>query len=652
MTRFLLIFCFFVCLTSLCAAQLPIINKGYADSISQLLQKEKNDSVKSKLNFLLFYSYLNTDTAKARQHLMEGRRYGQKYPLMFAQSYAHEGYYYINKDIPKSEAAYMKADSILIGQTSKDAYRIRSNAWQNYAVLQQMKDDDASYVDIVLNKAIPLGKLSGDSMLLGSEYANVANAFTNTEQYEKAEEYFNNALAILKPASKEPSRLLMVYFRTGENYINLGKYAEAKTILDSMKVLLAPYPGFEMYAGYYQVQGLYHHKMKQYDSALVSFDKGIESAGGVNGKYRIDELEVLKTETLVEQKNFAKAKELLLRLSKDEDLMSLGYTRLKIYGGLAASYAGLGNFSQAHSSLKQYSELSDSLFKTRFKRDINALEVKYKNAESQKEIIELKAKNEQTALSSKNAWLLTTLLASISIFLLVVIIFALLYYRSQKKLAARKLLEIEQQKELEVAKAMLDGEEGERRRLARDLHDGLGGMLAGVKMNLSGTANVTQDEKLFQVIHQLDNSVSELRRIARNMMPESLLNFGLETALKDMCELNFAPGLEIHFQSLGVQPNLPEKTQIIIYRIAQELLANAIKHSGANRIMLQCSQNENMFYLSIEDNGKGFDPKADRRKGLGWDNIRNRIEFLKGKIEIDSVIGEGTTINIELNVSE
>jgi len=652
MTRFLLIFCFFVGLTQLCHAQLPIINKGYADSVMQLLQKEKNDSIKARLNFLLFYSYLNTDTAKARQHLMEGRHYGRKYPLMFAQSYAHEGYYYIDKDIPKSEVAYMKADSILIGYTSKDAYRVRSNVWQNYAVLQQMKDDDAAYVDIVLNKAIPLGKLSGDSVLLGSEYSNVALAFTNTEQYEKAEEYFNNALAILKPASKEPSRLLMVYFRTGENYINLGKYAEAKNILDSMKVLLAPHPGFEMYTGYYQVQGLYHHKMKQYDSALISYDKGIEIAGGVNGKFRIDELELLKTETLVEQKSFAKARELLLRLSKDEGLMAIDYNRLKVYGGLAASYAGLGNFSQAHSSLKQYSELSDSLFKTRLKRDINALEVRYRNAENQKEIIELKAKNEQAALSSKNAWLLTTLLASVSVFLLIVTIFALLYYRSQRKLAARKLLEIEQQKELEVAKAMLDGEESERRRLARDLHDGLGGMLAGVKMNLSGTANVTQDEKLFQVIHQLDNSVSELRRIARNMMPESLLNFGLETALKDMCELNFAPGLEIHFQSLGVQPNLPEKTQIIIYRIAQELLANAIKHSGANRIMLQCSQNENIFYLSIEDNGKGFDPKASQRKGLGLDNIRNRIEFLKGKIEIDAVIGEGTTINIELNVSE
>lgn len=653
MTRFLLIICFFVCLATLCSAQLPLLKKGYVDSIEQVLQKEKNDSLKSKLHFILVYSYLaKGDTVKVLHHLMEGRKFGRKYPLMFAQSYAHEGYYYINKDIPRSQAAYMKADSILIGQTSKDAYRVRSNAWQNYAVMLQIQDDDAGYVEIVLNKAIPLAKLSEDSSLLGSEYGNVAVAFTNTEQYEKAEEYFNEALAILKPSAKEPTRLLMVYYRAGENYINLGKYAEAKKILDEMKVLLEPYPELELNAGYYLVEGLYRHKMKQYDSALVSYDKGIASAGGVNGKYRIDELEILKTETLVEQKSFAKAKDLLLRLSKDEDLMSTDLNRLKVYQGLAASYEGLGNYSLAHSLLKQYSELNDSLHKVRMARDINALEVKYKNAESQKEIISLKAKNEQTALSSKNAWLLTTLLASISIFLLVVIIFALSYYRSQKKLATRKLQEIEQQKELEIAKAMLDGEESERRRLARDLHDGLGGMLAGVKMNLSGTANIMQDEKLFQVIHQLDNSVSELRRIARNMMPESLLNFGLETALKDMCELNFAPGLEIHFESLGVQPDLPEKTQIIIYRIAQELLANAIKHAGANKIMLQCSQNENMFYLSIEDNGKGFDPKADRRKGLGWENIRNRIEFLKGKIEIDSVIGEGTTINIELNVSE
>lgn len=651
MTRALLIFCVFVCLAPLCSAQLPLVKKGYADSVEKVLKRETNDSLKAKMHFQLLYVLMDADTAKALNHLWEGRRFSKNYPIMLAQSYAHEAYYYFNQDIPRSEAAYMKADSILNKLTSKFAYTIRSNVWQNYAVLQQVKDDDATFLDLVLNKAIPLAKLAEDSSLLGSQYGNVAIAFTNTEQYEKAEEYFNNAIAILKPSAKEASRLLMVMYRAGENYINLGKYPDAKMILDTMKVLLEPYPETELYAGYYLVEGLYKHKMKQYDSALASYDKGIVSAGGVNGKYRIQELEILKAETLLEKKNYAKARELLSGLSKDESLMSTDFNRLKIFEGLSASNAGLGNFSEAHAWRKQYSELSDSLHKTRMKRDINALEVKYRNAENQKEIISLKAKNERGAMSSKNAWLTTWLFASACLFLLVVIIFVLFYYRSQKKLAARKMLEIEQQKQLDITKAMLDGEEGERRRLARDLHDGLGGMLAGVKMNLSG-ANTAQDEKLFQVIHQLDNSVSELRRIARNMMPESLLNFGLETALKDMCELNFAPGLEIRFQSLGVQPGLPEKTQIIIYRIAQELLANAIKHSGANKIMLQCSQNENIFYLSVEDNGKGFDPNTTARKGLGWDNIRNRIEFLHGKIEIDSVIGEGTTINIELNVSE
>ena len=651
MTRFLLVFCFFIYLSVASVAQLPLHQKGYADSVALLLQKVTNDSVKSKLNTLLVFCWMNTDKARAAQYLMEARRLAQNYPLMWAQTFAHEGYLYFNEDVPRSEACYMKVDSLLRYDTSKDAYLLRSNAWQNYAVQQQGKDDEATFIDLILNKAIPLALLSGDSSLLGSEYTNVALAFTNTEQYEKAATYFSHAIAILKPAAKEPSRLLVALYRAGENYLNLGKYAAAKDILDTMKILLAPYPETGLYTGYYLVEGLYNHKMKAYAAALVSFDKGIAASSGINAASRVDELEMMKAETLLEMKNYTAARDLLLRLVEDESLISLDYNRVKVLKGLTSAYAGLGNFPQAYHYLETYSRLSDSLYKTRTERDINALEIKFRNAENQKEIITLKAKNEKAALSTKNAWLITGLVAAAFLLVLVLGILALSYYRNQKKLAARKMQEIVQQKELDVTRAMLEGEEGERRRLARDLHDGLGGMLAGVKMNLSGTASVLQDAKLFQIIGQLDNSVSELRRIARNMMPESLLNFGLETALKDMCELNMAPGLLIDFQSLGVQPDLPEKTQILIYRIAQELLANAIKHAGADKIMLQCSQNQHIFYLSIEDNGKGFNP-ATVKKGMGLDNIRNRINFLKGKIEIDSVAGEGTTINIELNVNE
>ena len=202
---------------------------------------------------------------------------------------------------------------------------------------------------------------------------------------------------------------------------------------------------------------------------------------------------------------------------------------------------------------------------------------------------------------------------------------------------------------------MLQGEERERRRWAGDLHDGLGGMLAGVKMNLTGltvTAPVAQDADLNKVIGQLDHSISELRRIARNMMPEALLKLGLETALKDLCESVMTDQVRVDFQSFGIEKTIPQPTQVTIYRIVQELLTNAIRHGHASSILLQCSQNEGVFFVTLEDNGKGFDPhKAAHAKGIGLSNVKSRVDYLNGKMDIASAVNEGTTINIELYVA-
>jgi signal transduction histidine kinase len=139
----------------------------------------------------------------------------------------------------------------------------------------------------------------------------------------------------------------------------------------------------------------------------------------------------------------------------------------------------------------------------------------------------------------------------------------------------QQLTELEQKQQLKVAKAMLDGEEHERERVARDLHDGLGGMLSGVKIGLSGWTNnhsgAAEDKDLHLIINQLDTSVSELRRIARNMVPETLLKFGLEVALKDLSEFYMRDGLHIEFQAFNVEKNIALAVQLHIYRIVQEL---------------------------------------------------------------------------------
>jgi signal transduction histidine kinase len=215
----------------------------------------------------------------------------------------------------------------------------------------------------------------------------------------------------------------------------------------------------------------------------------------------------------------------------------------------------------------------------------------------------------------------------------------------------QQLIEIEQQQRLKFGQAVLQGEEQERHRLARDLHDGLGGMLAAVKLNLSGqlSAVETKQTELRRIIGQVDSSVTELRRIAHNMMPVNLLKFGLETALRDMCESLMTDQLTIDFQAYGISRTLPEQKQVHIYRIVQEMLVNAIRHGEADNIILQCNQDGNNFLITLEDNGKGFDT-AISGKGIGLSNIRNRVGFLDGNIEITSVINEGTTINIELHV--
>ncbi|PZU26264.1 MAG: sensor histidine kinase, partial [Chryseobacterium sp.] len=239
-------------------------------------------------------------------------------------------------------------------------------------------------------------------------------------------------------------------------------------------------------------------------------------------------------------------------------------------------------------------------------------------------------------------------------------IFLFVIYRKNKKISEQKeinlqqkITDIKQKEELSLTKAILEGEERERERIARDLHDGLGGMLAGVKINFSTWSshhlNPEKDKEFYRILSQLDNSVAELRHVARNLMPESLLNFGLETALNDLCEFYIRKDLDIDFQPINIEKKLPLNIQLNIYRIVQELLANAVKHSGANNILLQCSQSEENFFITIEDNGKGFAKNSEEKtKSLGLRNLKNRVDYLKGKMEISSD-HEGTTINIELN---
>ena len=115
-----------------------------------------------------------------------------------------------------------------------------------------------------------------------------------------------------------------------------------------------------------------------------------------------------------------------------------------------------------------------------------------------------------------------------------------------------------------------------------------------------------------------------------------------------MSEFYTRKDLHIDFQPINITTNFPLAVQINIFRIVQEILANAVKHSEAENILLQCSQSEEVFLITIEDDGKGFSQDSSPTKSMGLHNLKTRVDYLKGKMEINSD-DEGTAINIELN---
>ena len=170
-----------------------------------------------------------------------------------------------------------------------------------------------------------------------------------------------------------------------------------------------------------------------------------------------------------------------------------------------------------------------------------------------------------------------------------------------------------------------------------------------MKDNMIITAETA--DRFERTMGMLDQSISELRRVAHNMMPESLMKLGLDTALQDICHGTNQNGkLNLKYQSFNLDDaSIPKSTASVIYRIIQELLNNMLKHAGADEALLQLVRNGNALSITVEDNGKGFDKEIlQSNTGIGFSNLQNRVTYLQGVLDIQTAPGNGTSVNIEI----
>ncbi len=639
------------------AAQNIHNEKRYIDSLTSVVSSHCGDSAKARSCFLLCDFFVGkNDTANVRKWLLEGKAFSHQNLYLSALSDYYEGCYYLHFNPVKASQLLMKADTVLSKFSSKDAYLLRSKVWLKYSLTKEGSNDN-EVTDILLYKCLPFGEQSGDTVSIAFYNLELGVILMNNEQYDKAEMYYNKTIQLLRGYKDVQIDLLRTYVCAAYNYVYAENYPYAKEMLDNAKKILLKNiePYIQEYPDYYEAEGVYYLHLKQYQKTTQSFEEASKMAQQLNQPYQAQALTYRMYYPLMLQKKYEEAREIMLTLLNKTEFMKRIDNRLLVYQGIAESNSFLKNMQEAYQWQVKYSDLSDSLNKSRLKDDIGETEIKYRTSEKEKQILSLESQKTKAELTAKNSRLFNLLLGTICTLLLLAIIFAFIFYTNRKKTADRKLKELQQEQQLKVTQAMLEGEERERTRVARDLHDGLGGMLAGVKINLSGWVknnyNIPHDNGLDKVIVQLDNSLGELRKIAGNMMPESLLKFGLETALADLCNFYSNDNLVVEFQPIDIKDDIPLPNQLNIYRIIQELISNAVKHAKADYIVLQCSQNDSLFLITVEDDGIGFDESVlKNKKGLGLNNIKNRVEFLKGKVDIHSALDKGTTINIELQV--
>lgn len=336
---------------------------------------------------------------------------------------------------------------------------------------------------------------------------------------------------------------------------------------------------------------------------------------------------------------------------------------------VATAYSLLSDIALAMGNTKDYRELrrrfnlmNDTLNYNQLVLATQELETKYETAQKEQQIVALRQEKEiqQLRIRQKNSLIGGLAVAAFAFLLLAALLWTV--FQNRRKIFGQEILiqqqkikELEQDRQLGFADAVMQGQEKERTRLARDLHDGLGGMLSGIKQavfSMIGRSlpEAATSEELHKIIHDIDQSINELRHIARNLMPEALLRFGLKDALQDYCDhLQQSGKLSIHFQSFGMNGRVAPEAEVVLFRIAQELLNNVVRHAGASEVLVQLLRDGQRLNLTVEDNGKGFDTQnSTQSEGVGWFNIRSRINYLGGTLDLRSAPNEGCSVHLEI----
>lgn len=341
-----------------------------------------------------------------------------------------------------------------------------------------------------------------------------------------------------------------------------------------------------------------------------------------------------------------------LAYSKDGGFLKLKEEALQ---KLAFLYEEQGDYKNAYSNYVEFVEVKDSVLNTENQSSINKLMIEFETEKKERQIVEQDLEIAEKTLENRKKTFIILLLIGVIIILL---LFSFVVYSRIKISQERRISEERlKMKQLQM-NVVLESQESERKRFARDLHDGFGQLITAVKIMLGQMHQTNEKNERSELALKsnevLDTMHAQLREIAHNLMPEQLINEGLSTALKEYARrVSKTSDIEIEVNTFGIEKRLNQSIEVNVYRIIQEWINNVIKYSGAKNLTIQLTGYETEINILIEDNGLGFEKeKLTKSGGWGWKNIQSRIEAINGILEIDSRTGiPGTSFIIDLPIA-
>ena len=626
-----------------------------ADSLRRALAAPAADTTRAKTALRLSAALAATDTAAARRYARQalawsraaGFGYGQAHGWLQLSALAIIG----NDDARAARygaLAQAAAEPLYRQRPAPRLARLLAAIANNRGNVADHRGQYAEAVRRYLRAATYLARLPDASTQL-TVYANLGNSLLNSHQPAQAAAYWRLAAA-LRPRTGPVPELLPVYLQLARLHLQQAHPDSARLVLEAARSLR---PAATLYADeYYGTLGQYYRTTHQLDAArqalgLAADYAARKGAGGHQAKLLFEQGQ------LAAQAGQPAAARLSLErsLALAEQLGDPGQLADDLEA-LARLAEQTGQWQRALHYYRRSHELRDTLAGTAVRAQVNQLETRYRSRQQAGQLRALRQAQAAQQLALRQQQRLTT--AYLVVLVLAAGLAAALL-RHRQRLAAQQR---EQDKARLTTQAVLQGQEEERRRLARDLHDGLGGMLSTVKHYLA-TARchaaqpaeaATATELLGQSIQHLDSSIGELRRVARNLMPEALLAFGLAQALQDLCaSTQHASGVAVQLHTHGLETRLPQTLEVDLYRLVQELLNNVLKHAQARTVLVQLMRHGPELHFVVEDDGQGFDP-AVAGTGVGLRSVQARARYLGGTLDIQSAPGQGASFSLELRV--